>query len=351
MGALLLLLAICACTPDVLIRPAGDAAWFELRLGGARVGAEQRVLVSDGAWRQSRYLWLLDGEEHAVVSTRRVRLDDAGQVVRWVGRRQGEPLREWTGAAWLPDLAVQHGQLPTGVLQILDTATLEVRQVPVTQRDGAWHWQWAGSSVEGRRDGSIRQGGLSLLPLAAEPTLRPVDPVALIRRPSRAIDNARSLKRARFRLDGREVIVDVPLDMELPVEVHKRLADLVATVRSQLVHAPAPGTPNALAALQSGRGDCNEFAAVFVALALSAGMDARPVSGVVYTDDGPEGPGLDLHAWAEVDLGDLGWIGVDPALGQPLADATHLVLARGRDLEGALLFLTGGADVEIIQTR
>ena len=89
---------------------------------------------------------------------------------------------------------------------------------------------------------------------------------------------------------------------------------------------------------------------MFVALAETRGLRARPVSGVVYTDQGAHGPGLDLHAWAEVDLGGrLGWTAVDPALGQSIADATHLKLGQDGDVAAAIPVLTSAAPIEILE--
>ena len=61
--------------------------------------------------------------------------------------------------------------------------------------------------------------------------------------------------------------------------------------------------------------------------------------------------GLDLHAWAEVRVPEVGWLPVDPALGQPIADATHLPLARGRDLERAMAILASETRIELVAVR
>ncbi|NLM52324.1 MAG: transglutaminase domain-containing protein [Firmicutes bacterium] len=88
--------------------------------------------------------------------------------------------------------------------------------------------------------------------------------------------------------------------------------DLNASVRNK----------GALAALQSGTGVCEEYAALFTALARAAGIPARQVNG--YAD--PKGTGesfniaagqaLNLrgyrHSWAEFYLEGMGWVPVDP---------------------------------------
>ncbi len=66
-------------------------------------------------------------------------------------------------------------------------------------------------------------------------------------------------------------------------------------------------TIGALAALETGSGDCSEYASVFVALCRAAGIPAQVVVGCVV--DWNTTP---LHAWAEVYLEDLGWVQFDP---------------------------------------
>ena len=115
--------------------------------------------------------------------------------------------------------------------------------------------------------------------------------------------------------------------------------------------APTPGSLGAMGALASGTGDCNEFAALLVDLAGERGLRARPVAGLVYTAPEDLGPGLDLHAWAEVWVEPVGWVAVDPALDLRVADATHLPLARGATIEAALAVLGTGVDIAILEVE
>jgi hypothetical protein len=90
------------------------------------------------------------------------------------------------------------------------------------------------------------------------------------------------------------------------------------------------GTSNDRASdvLAAGRGDCTEHTALFVALARSLGIPARPVHGLVFAAYGDSVPALYWHAWAEVRSGGA-WIPLDPTFGQPVADATHIALGGG----------------------
>ncbi len=79
--------------------------------------------------------------------------------------------------------------------------------------------------------------------------------------------------------------------------------------------------PSATVVLEKRRGLCQSHSLLFIALARASGIPAREVGGNVW--GGPGSGGLFGHAWAQVAL-DGRWQSVDPALGQPIADATHI---------------------------
>ena len=112
-----------------------------------------------------------------------------------------------------------------------------------------------------------------------------------------------------------------------PAQVAAALTHWVArTVRPE----PSNAFPMASAVLIRRRGDCDEHAVLFVALARALGLPARPVAGLLRVDGR-----YYYHAWAEVYLGD--WVAVDPTLDQFPADVAHLRLvadglARPTDL-------------------
>lgn len=82
--------------------------------------------------------------------------------------------------------------------------------------------------------------------------------------------------------------------------------------------------PSALDVLSTRVGDCNEHTVLFTALARAAGVPTRIAIGVVWSD---ELGGFGYHAWPEVWVGR--WVWMDPTLGQPIADATHIKLVSG----------------------
>lgn len=87
-------------------------------------------------------------------------------------------------------------------------------------------------------------------------------------------------------------------------------------------NSPTVSLPSSVEVLQSRRGDCNEHTVLFVALARAAGLPARTCAGIVYLDGS-----FGYHAWPLVWVGS--WVPMDPTFGQPVADATHIILAEG----------------------
>jgi len=108
---------------------------------------------------------------------------------------------------------------------------------------------------------------------------------------------------------------------------------------------PTVGIPTALETLNSKKGDCNEHAVLFTALARAAGIPARVAAGVVYMDSA-----FYYHAWSEVWLGH--WIALDPVLNQFPADATHIKFIQGGPEEHmALLKVIGQIQLEVVEYK
>ena len=68
---------------------------------------------------------------------------------------------------------------------------------------------------------------------------------------------------------------------------------------------------DASTAMQLGRGVCQDMAHILIAAARHAGFPARYVSGHYAAADHPDQEAA--HAWAELFIQDLGWVGFDPA--------------------------------------
>lgn len=84
--------------------------------------------------------------------------------------------------------------------------------------------------------------------------------------------------------------------------------------------------------LKAGKGVCQDFAHLMIAICRSWGIPARYVSGYLFTDrkHGDRSDPDATHAWVEVFLPSLRWIGFDPTNNTP-ATERHVACAVGRD--------------------
>ncbi len=115
-------------------------------------------------------------------------------------------------------------------------------------------------------------------------------------------------------------------------------------VYSRLEKEPVISIPSALEVLEQRRGDCNEHTVLFSALARAAAVPTRIAIGIVWSD---ELEGFYYHAWPEVLMADWTWM--DPTLGQPLADATHIKLLNGGiETWPQLLPYLGRLEIEVL---
>jgi transglutaminase-like putative cysteine protease len=85
-------------------------------------------------------------------------------------------------------------------------------------------------------------------------------------------------------------------------------------------------------AIVSGKGVCQDFAHTMIALLRHVGIPARYVSGYLYRgpDDHDRSTPDATHAWVDVLLPDLGWVGFDPT-NNLVAQRRHIRTAVGRD--------------------
>jgi hypothetical protein len=93
-----------------------------------------------------------------------------------------------------------------------------------------------------------------------------------------------------------------------PIKKAKKIYDFVI---DYLTYSNIGGAPGAVYAWTHKTGACGDFSALFVALARSTGIPARPVVG--WWADTNCGT---VHVWAEFYVQDIGWIPVDPTIGQ-----------------------------------
>lgn len=107
---------------------------------------------------------------------------------------------------------------------------------------------------------------------------------------------------------------------ELTAAVHDRVAYRVRL---------EPGVQAPAETLRLGVGSCRDSAWLLVTLLRERGLTARYVSGYLVRL-ASEADTAELHAWCEVLLPDLGWVGLDATSGQ-VAGEGHIPLAATAD--------------------
>ncbi len=137
-----------------------------------------------------------------------------------------------------------------------------------------------------------------------------------------------------------ELVSSLNIDKFSPL---KQISTISSWVFQNLEKRPVLGIPDALSTLESRRGDCNEHAALFAAMARNIGVPTRIAVGVTYHQGA-----FYYHAWNEVCIGDS-WLSVDTTKDQIPADLSHLKFVEGEVAEqvkiGALL---GRLKVEVL---
>ncbi len=91
--------------------------------------------------------------------------------------------------------------------------------------------------------------------------------------------------------------------------------------------------------LAMGRGACRDLTVLFLAVCRSLGVAGRFVSGYQGQEASPDGK-RHLHAWPEVFIPELGWLGWDPTHGVPVG-AGHVGLSAAPE-QAATMPVDGG---------
>lgn len=117
---------------------------------------------------------------------------------------------------------------------------------------------------------------------------------------------------------------------DLLTGLHSLSAEILKAVPYETAHTLSSTT--AEGAIAIGKGVCQDHANIFVSAARTAGLPARYVSGYLLMDDRVDQEAS--HAWAEVHVDDLGWVGFDVSNGVS-PDNRYIRLAIGRDAHDA----------------
>ena len=296
--------------------------WWSLSIAGRPVGWEERRFGPGREVVRRRALRLASGaDERWVRSASHVRCDD--EACDWVLWSDGGGERAGRGQFDVPDVWTPTAPGPIRVLSE-DLATIVDSEVSIEEDPPAVRWTTPYADV-------VTQRGADGHPLVTagrfvarrtdhrSPDPEPVDVARVLAVPAPAFPEARRSHVGVFDVGGVQRVIERPTWPELPAPERERVRDLVVRVADDVQDAWVPGRGGA-----AGRGDCTEHALALVHAARSAGFDARTVAGRVYAE-GPDGPALVLHAWAEIRLGGR-WVAADAALRQFPADASHLPL-------------------------
>lgn len=112
--------------------------------------------------------------------------------------------------------------------------------------------------------------------------------------------------------------------------LHALSSAVLSAVPYAVGHTTADTT--AEQAVKIGQGVCQDHAGIFIAAARSRGLPARYVSGYLLMDGQIDQDAS--HAWAEVYIDALGWVGFDVSNGV-CPDARYVRIAIGRDAQEA----------------
>ncbi|TKA96392.1 transglutaminase family protein [Cereibacter changlensis] len=113
-----------------------------------------------------------------------------------------------------------------------------------------------------------------------------------------------------------------------------RLSGLVSEA---IVYTPGAtaATTTASEALALGKGVCQDHSHALLAVARQAGLPARYVSGYLLVEGDGAAEGQEAaHAWAEIWVRGLGWVGFDPA-NRCCPDDRYIRLGSGLDAQDA----------------
>lgn len=152
----------------------------------------------------------------------------------------------------------------------------------------------------------------------------------------------------------------VAAELTAGCDPYDAVAAAVEWVRSGLAYVPgSTGVhTSAVEAWEGGRGVCQDYAHLTLALLRAMGIPARYCSGYLHPNaDAGFGVAMagESHAWIE--WWGHGWHGVDPTIGWPVGER-HVLIARGRDYADVAPIKgvyhggpTVGHDIEVRLTR
>lgn len=118
-------------------------------------------------------------------------------------------------------------------------------------------------------------------------------------------------------------------------DIHDRALEICRHINSTFRYEPGVTDVHSTSAvvMALGRGVCQDFAHIMIAICRHLGIPARYVSGYLYGGGStPEGQDEASHAWCEIWCGkERGWCGFDPTHKTLLVDERYIKIGSGRD--------------------
>ena len=138
----------------------------------------------------------------------------------------------------------------------------------------------------------------------------------------------------------RDIAINLTSGLENDVEKVERIKDWVY---NYIEKKPTVTIPSALEVLESKRGDCNEHAVLFGAVARAAGIPTQIVVGLIYANGA-----YYYHAWNAVWIGGK-WIFVDSIFNEFPASARHIMLKTGGiDKQTEIISIVGRIKIKVL---
>ena len=194
---------------------------------------------------------------------------------------------------------------------------------------GAAHKDGAGDVVQGW----TVTGPVNEVVVAVRGTVETVDLNGVLRgRKESVAPDCYMRATAPTRADAALVALSATAQGETPLDLAHALSGVVADA---IAYMPGVTTAHTTAAeaLALGMGVCQDHAHALIAVARARGIAGRYVSGYLFSDaDGQAHEAA--HAWAELHLPDLGWVGFDPA-NRTCPDDRYIRLGSGFDAQDA----------------
>lgn len=172
--------------------------------------------------------------------------------------------------------------------------------------------------------------GDSRIEVLAEGTVNTTDTAGVVNRFGAAPPDVYLRQTPLTRVDAEILTLSEAADGDDPLD---RMHALSAAVHEAMVYRPGvtDSDTTAAQALALGAGVCQDKTHLLIAAARAAGIPARYVVGYLLDETEPLS---ETHAWAEVHLQGLGWVGFDPT-NQICPTDAYVRLCAGLDADDA----------------